>query len=482
MNETQFLSDLRKRLVESNVDSSDADKYAEQFKRYFDNLSEDEVDEQMSSVDSMDSIVNNLVALIEAKKMRRMQNEGGVSDNSSSVRLDGKEDTGDALDSAEPSELCSTASEATDNMEISFSDDSLDDEPSDLSESDALTSDDSDGHNEVQEECSALKFDEDAYLPDADETAGGLDGVDSSADSCTESAFPVNDDDSSAVTGEFVPVKTSDCAEYRELKPEIVGGGSEARVICGNSRIGKRDDAEYGVKTETFSEAVAFDEGFFFEDELSNAAYNAAYNDTYSDDEFVIPSEPGPHDAIISATRGRLPERRKSDSVDEYDCEEELTGIRKYIYRSPARIWADINSETGKKRFWGISLGTLPVTIPLAIILLGLFAGAFAVLAGVILTMIAGLIAVTVAGSAFSLISVVYGITQLFSTVPVGVYEIGVGIISAGITILAGILIYNAAVRLMPVAIGYLIRFFFYTVDRIKGLVYHFREECAKLK
>lgn len=482
MNETQFLSYLRKRLVESNVDSAEADKYAEQFKRYFDNLSEEEVDEQMSSVDSMDSIVSNLVALIEAKKMRRMQNESSSADKGGGTDV---HNYGEQSESAGAAEIRSTDSGNSDTFEFMFSDNSSSDKSSYVNDSVSSQCDDSDGKNnsdEKKDECSVLQFGGDVYSSDTDMAPGGVNAL---ADISTAPDFSVREADSSAVTGEYIPVKTdggySDTPESPELKPEVVGGSSGERVICGNSRIGKRADPEYGVKTESFSEAVSFDEGFFFEDEFSNAAYNAAYNDTYSDDEFVIPSEPGPHSAVISATRGRLPERRKDDPDREYE-EEELTGIRKYIYRSPARIWADITSEAGKKRFWGISLGTLPITIPLTVIFLGLFAGAFAALAGVILTMMVGLIGLTVAGSAFSLISIIYGITQLFSTAPVGVYEIGIGIISAGITILAGILIYNAAVRLVPIAIGYLIRFFFYTVDRIKGFVYHFREECAKLK
>lgn len=480
MNETQFLSDLRKRLVENNVDSADADKYAEQFKRYFDNLSEDEVDEQMSSVDSMDSIVSNLVALIEAKKMRRAQQEdGGVAEEAEPADCGSDKDciSSEAVDSLE----CGDAAPADpDAGMITLPDDSADGSDIGTESVNPLYSDSGIQDNTGEEECSVLSFDGDVYYTDADADS---DAADSPSDIYTD----VDSRESSAATGEFVPVRTSGRRrggyDHRELKPEVVGGSSGTRVICGNSRIGKRADPEYGVKTETFSEAVSFDEGFFFEDELSSAAYNAAYNDTYSDDEFVIPSEPGVRSAVISATRGRLPEHRKEDRYSEYGCEdEEPTGIRKYIYRSPARIWADITSDAGKKRFWGVSLGTLPVTAALAVILVGLFACAFAVLIGLILTLLAGLIGVTVAGSAFSLISIVYGVTQLFSVAPVGVYEIGIGIISAGITILAGILIYNAAVRLMPVAVGYLIRFFFYTADRIKGLVYRFREECAKLK
>lgn len=92
------------------------------------------------------------------------------------------------------------------------------------------------------------------------------------------------------------------------------------------------------------------------------------------------------------------------------------------------------------------------------------------------------LIAVTVVGTAYSLISIVYGITQLFSVAPIGLYEIGIGIASVGLTMIAGIAVYNAAVRYMPYSIKYLLLFFTYVIDRAKGIVYDFREECANLK
>ena len=103
-------------------------------------------------------------------------------------------------------------------------------------------------------------------------------------------------------------------------------------------------------------------------------------------------------------------------------------------------------------------------------------------LAAAIVAMLALLILVTVVGTAYSLISIVYGITQLFSAAPIGLYEIGIGIASVGLTLIAGIAVYNAAVRYMPYSIKERLLFFTYVIDRVKGIVYDFREECANLK
>ncbi len=49
MNDTQFLSELKRRLISKMLTRTARDKYAEQFKRYFDNLPEDEIEEQVLS-------------------------------------------------------------------------------------------------------------------------------------------------------------------------------------------------------------------------------------------------------------------------------------------------------------------------------------------------------------------------------------------------------------------------------------------------
>ena len=69
MNDTQFLSELKRRLISKNVDADSADKYAEQFKRYFDNLPEDEIEEQVLSLGNMDSIVDNIEQIEEKKQI-----------------------------------------------------------------------------------------------------------------------------------------------------------------------------------------------------------------------------------------------------------------------------------------------------------------------------------------------------------------------------------------------------------------------------
>lgn len=222
--------------------------------------------------------------------------------------------------------------------------------------------------------------------------------------------------------------------------------------------------------------------GYYDSEGFSREAYNAAYMDSNSEAEFVISSEAPTAEASLYMRRERVPVQGHGYYDYGYEPEEEVSGIRRYIYPQTRRKWLPLTSEAGRNRFRKIGICSLPLVLIAGVIGAALFAAAFAVLAAAIAAMLVLLIAVTVVGTAYSLISIVYGITQLFSVAPIGLYEIGIGIASVGLTMIAGIAVYNAAVRYMPYSIKYLLLFFTYVVDRAKGIVYDFREECANLK
>lgn len=77
---------------------------------------------------------------------------------------------------------------------------------------------------------------------------------------------------------------------------------------------------------------------------------------------------------------------------------------------------------------------------------IAMFAGEAALIAALIL-LLAGCCAL---GTAASLTGIIYGIIKMFSTPSVGLYEIGFGVIIAGVSMICGILIYNGAVRFVP--------------------------------
>ena len=64
--------------------------------------------------------------------------------------------------------------------------------------------------------------------------------------------------------------------------------------------------------------------------------------------------------------------------------------------------------------------------------------------------LLALMLAICVVGIVLSVVGFVYGLSQLFTVKPVGMFEIGLGIIILGATILISTLIYNLAVRVIP--------------------------------
>ena len=138
-----------------------------------------------------------------------------------------------------------------------------------------------------------------------------------------------------------------------------------------------------------------------------------------------------------------------------------------------------VNTEN-RKMFWILFAVTLPITLTLALFVVGLFAGAFLVLAGIIAVCLAGLVGLSAAGGCASLFGMVYGVMQTLSgSRAAGLYEFGFAVIIAGVTLFAGILLYNFAVRLMPIVIGWLFRFFRYTVNQTVKLFLFVRRECT---
>jgi len=84
-------------------------------------------------------------------------------------------------------------------------------------------------------------------------------------------------------------------------------------------------------------------------------------------------------------------------------------------------------------------------------------------------------------GAAASLTGIIYGIVKVFSEAAVGIYEIGFGVIIAGVTMICCILIYNGAVRFMPWLIKKTKKFFKFLCSKIKPLLKAYKRRCENL-
>lgn len=92
-----------------------------------------------------------------------------------------------------------------------------------------------------------------------------------------------------------------------------------------------------------------------------------------------------------------------------------------------------------------------PTILLMLCVSFGVFVAAFIALAASILLIALGIIAIVGGGSVISLASLLYGATQVLSPPRyIGLHEIGFGLLVAGVTMAASILLYNVAVRLIP--------------------------------
>ena len=149
------------------------------------------------------------------------------------------------------------------------------------------------------------------------------------------------------------------------------------------------------------------------------------------------------------------------------------TRLAQMTYRGPA-------TEEGFRKFWTL----FAVTSPLTLILLLLAGGIAAVGIGACAVLTVGsfviLIVWVAAGSALSLIGIIYGVSQRFITQPVGLFELGLGIVLAGVTMLFGILIYNFASRVMPFVMKKAFKGVRYGIRYLRDLFFYVRGEYYK--
>ena len=140
-------------------------------------------------------------------------------------------------------------------------------------------------------------------------------------------------------------------------------------------------------------------------------------------------------------------------------------------------------SAKGKRTFWLIFICALPLTLLLLLAYFGIFGAGFAVLCALIILLIAGMIGGVAVGAVVSFVGIIYGITQLItaaSQAP-GLYEIGLGITVGGIVMAGGIIVYNIAIRLLPLLIRLLASLFRLCTGKLRTLYHMAKEACYKL-
>ena len=137
-----------------------------------------------------------------------------------------------------------------------------------------------------------------------------------------------------------------------------------------------------------------------------------------------------------------------------------------------------------ERNFWVVLFCCIPVLFFFAAGIACGFAIVFFALIALILLLVAALGIAVAAGSAVSLICIVYGLYQFVvegGLSAVGLYEASMGIFVAGITMLVGVLIYNAAIRFVPWIMKKLRQFFIFIVRKLGLLADYLKGVCASI-
>ncbi len=131
--------------------------------------------------------------------------------------------------------------------------------------------------------------------------------------------------------------------------------------------------------------------------------------------------------------------------------------------------------------FWTIAVLASPLIALALIAYFGIFALCIVSVIALIVVCFILVCGIVIAASLACLISIIYGITQMFVSFGIGLYEIGVGVVVCGLAMVASVLVYLLATRVLPYLLKQLVAFHRHTWSQIPGLVDRAREECNRL-
>ncbi len=191
-----------------------------------------------------------------------------------------------------------------------------------------------------------------------------------------------------------------------------------------------------------------------------------------------IPTPQGERMSDTGTTRVDIPTKRDvplSDST-RVDMPAQKKKGRHYTEYTGVRL-----TPRGKKFFVGGAVLLSPVILLAALVFYGIFAICLASVAAMIIALFVLLAIFVIVGSIACLVGIIYGITQIFTSIGIGLYEIGVGIIASGVTVIISVLLYYLATVVMPYLMRQLVAFFKQATSRIPLFVESVKERCNRI-
>lgn len=204
------------------------------------------------------------------------------------------------------------------------------------------------------------------------------------------------------------------------------------------------------------------------------------------------PADAGTHrplDGNLEHTRTGMPPVRPGKTAVARKAPDamEYTKISVPVQEKEHPLWDEEVTRQGfipltgrdKAVFWISVVLTLPLTVTFSALLLFIFIFCFLTVCTLIVASFLLIGGEVVAGTASFLVGVIYGIIQICTTsVGIGIYEIGLGIICAGAALALGVLTYYSATRGLPYILRQELLFGRYFLRQVKPTINRWREGC----
>lgn len=186
-------------------------------------------------------------------------------------------------------------------------------------------------------------------------------------------------------------------------------------------------------------------------------------------EEELVPAQVKPEPAPEKEEKDEKPEPKPEPEPEPKPAEQPADGeegenIEEYIpYNQKVKMKKIQNTKKGGNEWLYVLL--LVVTIPLAAALIltafVVYLGFWVILALAMIACIAALVVFVTVFALIAIVGIVYGVVKLITgNMPVGLFEIGLGVMVGAAVMFIGILVYNFAVRFIPFIMKLLARLF----------------------
>lgn len=130
-------------------------------------------------------------------------------------------------------------------------------------------------------------------------------------------------------------------------------------------------------------------------------------------------------------------------------------------------------------QYIGLLILTSPIAATLYLTVFALFFGSFAVLCALIAIFSCAVILLAGTGGAIAAFDLIYAISRFAQSTAIGLYETGIAVICAGVTLFFTIVLFQCGLRFLPFVLQQLRRLLSYVLSLISRLYRYLRKECA---